>query len=89
MRLSVACMLVALLPLGPSVAASPRSASHPTLGTQVVRKTCARVPQLARSGQIKIFRHPGQFPPADLHHAVDRRVDNCHIAAIVRRNVGR
>lgn len=88
MRLTIACMLVALLPLGPSAAAPPKP-SAPQLGTQVLRQTCARAPQLANSGQAQIFRHPRQFPPSDLHHAVDRRVDNCPVPAIVRRNVGR
>lgn len=87
MRLSVVCILTVLLPLGASAAAPP--AREPAPGTQVVRKTCARVPQLANSGHARLFRKPGEFQPTDLHHAVDRRVDNCPAPAIVRRNVGR
>lgn len=88
MRFTGLAVLAVLLPVGASVAAPP--ASKPVLGTQIVRKSCdTRGPRLATSGEVRVFRDPRAFQPADLHHAVDRRVDNCPVPAIVRRNVGR
>lgn len=87
MRLSVACLLVAL-PFTPITAAAPPSGAQQ--GRQVANKACVQhQPRLAQSGQVRVVKHPGEFPPADLHHAVVRRLDNCPIPAIVRRNVGR
>lgn len=87
MRTTTACILAILLPLGPAAAAPP---VRSTVDAPDIRKTCAlRTPRLATSGQVRVFRHPGEFQPSDLHHAVYRSVDNCPVPAIVRRNVGR
>lgn len=88
MRVTTACIIALLLPLGPSAAAPPPGG--PAVKTQIVPKTCEdRGPHLATSGQVRLFRNPREFQPADLHHAVVRRDDNCVVPAIVRRNVGR
>ena len=87
MRFSIACMLVALTPIAAS-AAPPSKSPKLEARTIVGPKACLRKFQYAASGQAKFFGHPSQFPPADLHHAVDRRVDNCPVPAIVRKNVG-
>lgn len=90
MRLTIACVLVVLLPIGPSNAAPPRPSVEVQPATRIVPKPCVQHgPRLANSGQVRVFRHPSEFPPSDLHHAIDRRVDNCPVPAIVRRNVGR
>lgn len=90
MRFAIACVFVALLPLGPSAAAPPRPTAAVQPATPIVPKACVQHgPRLANSGRVQIFRHPSEFPPSDLHHAIDRRVDNCPVPAIVRRNVGR
>ncbi len=88
MRFKVVGVLASFLPFGASAAAPPPS--KPALGTQVVPKTCdTREPRLAKSREVRVFRDPRDFQPVDLHYAVDRRVDNCPVPAIVRRNVGR
>ncbi len=87
MRLAITCVFAALLPV--TASAAPQRAREPVLGTQVVRKTCARPQHFAKTGQVGVYRHPRDHAPVDLHHAVDRRVDNCPVPAIVRRNVGR
>lgn len=89
MRLTIACVLVALLPLAPSAATPPRPSVEVRPATRIAPKECVRHgPRVASSGQVRIFRHPSEFPPSDLHHAIHRRVDNCPVPAIVRRNVG-
>lgn len=87
MRVTTACILAILLPAA-LTGASPRRQDVALSTHKIVGKCQAKRPRLADADQVRVFRNPREFPPADLHHAIDRRVDNCPVPAIVRRNVG-
>lgn len=81
-----ACIIALLLPL----AAAPLAAAPPAFKAKAAAKACASDrTRFAASGEVRVFRSPREFQPSDLHHAVERRHDNCPVPAIVRRNVGR
>jgi hypothetical protein len=91
MRLIVA-MSLALLPLAAAATPAPQAPQAPQANGASAPAKCDR---FGRMDQASVLRLPDpqaqrldQLPPGDLHLTVEREVNGCHEAVIVRENIG-
>jgi hypothetical protein len=85
----IPAMTLALLPLA-AAAAPTRPAPHANSAS-----ASAKCDRFGRMEQATVLRRAGpgaqrldQLPPGDLHLTVERQVNGCHQAVIVRENIG-
>ena len=85
----IAATILALLPLT-FAAARTHPARHPAGATAPAKcDRFGRVEQADAPPRVPLrAQRLGELPPGDLHLMVDRRINGCHQAVIVRQNIG-